>query len=162
MTYQLVELEELTGRKATIYSVLEEDEEDTVFEKFIIQYESNYQDEVDNILESLANIGQQFGARKQFFKTEEGKLGDLVCALFDNPDKHLRLYCVRFGATAIIIGGGGPKNTRTWQEDPNLSREAERMIQVSADIYQRIKDREIRWSPDGRELMGDLTFITYE
>ncbi len=162
MNYQLVELEDFTGNSATLYSILEADTEDTVFQKFIDQYDDGYTDEIDDILETLYNIGQRFGAREQFFKLKEGKPGDFVCALFDNPDRHLRLYCIRFGTTAIIVGGGGPKNTRTWEEDANLSREAKRMIQVSADIFQRIKDKEIQWSPDGRELMGDLTFTTYE
>ena len=162
MTYQLVEIEEFTGEFSVVYSVLEEDEEDTVFDEFIDRYDNDYGDEIADILETLDNIGHRFGAREQFFKLKEGKPGDLVCALFDNPDKHLRLYCVRFGTTAIIVGGGGPKTTQTWQEDPNLSREAKRMIQVSADILQRIKNREIQWSPDGGELTGDLTFTTHE
>ncbi len=162
MTYQLVEIEDFTGKFSVVYSVLEEDEEDTVFDKFVDRYDNDYGDEIEDILETLDNIGHQFGAREQFFKLKEGKPGDQVCALFDNPDKYLRLYCIRFGTTAIIIGGGGPKTTRTWQEDPNLSREAKRMIQVSADIFQRIKDKEIQWSLDGKELTGDLTFITYE
>lgn len=162
MNYQIVELEDFTGRKATIYSVLEEGEEDTLFDKFISQHDGNYEDEVDDILETLSNIGHRYGARSQFFKEKEGKPGDLVCALFDNPDRHLRLYCIRFGSTAIIIGGGGPKTTRTWQENSDLTREVERMKQVSGDIYQRIMDKEIQWSPDGTELIGDLTFTTYE
>ena len=163
MSYQLVEIDEFTGGRATIYSVLEEGEKDTtVFHKFISRYDNDYKDEIEDILVTLDDIGYEFGAREQFFKLKEGKPGDQVCALFDNPDKYLRLYCIRFGTTAIIIGGGGPKTTRTWQEDPNLSREAKRMIQVSADILQRIKDGEIQWSSDGRKLIGDLTFTTYE
>lgn len=34
------------------------------------------------------------GAAEHFFKLNEGKPGDGVCALFDSPDKKLRIYCI--------------------------------------------------------------------
>jgi hypothetical protein len=121
-----------------------------------------YKDELKNIAQRLYIIGNDVGAREQFFKIKEGKPGDLVCALYDEPDKHLRLYCIRFGSLAIIVGGGGPKNTRSWQDDSNLSQEVNKMIKVSKDIYQRILSKEIEWSSDGKELLGNLEFTDDE
>ncbi len=82
----------------------------------------------------------------------------MVCALYDEPDRDLRLYCIRNGNVAIILGGGGLKEVKAWQEDPKLSKEANAMIQVSEDIYQRIKEGDLRWSPDGKKLIGNLSF----
>jgi hypothetical protein len=50
VSYQLVEIEEFTGGRATIYSVLEEGEKDTtVFHKFISRYDNDYKDEIEDI-----------------------------------------------------------------------------------------------------------------
>lgn len=32
----------------------------------------------------------------------------------------LRLYCLRFSDQIVILGNGGVKNTRTYEEDPKL------------------------------------------
>ena len=162
MNYRIVELTDYSGEEATIYSIIEEGEQDTIFEKFIAANMAEYKDEIKNIAQRLYFIGNEVGAREQFFKTKEGKPGDLVSALYDEPDKHLRLYCVRFGSLAIIVGGGGAKSTRSWQEDENLSQEVKKMIKVSNDIYQRILSKEITWSSDGKELEGNLEFTDDE
>ena len=62
-----------------------------------------------NFLERIRTINEKTGARESFFKPNEGKPGDLVCALFDIPNSNLRLYCIRFGNSLIILGGGGEK-----------------------------------------------------
>jgi hypothetical protein len=162
VNYQIVELTDYSGEEATIYSIIEEGEQDTIFEKFIVANLAQYKDELKNIAQRLNIIGNDVGAREQFFKTKEGKPGDLVCALYDEPDKHLRLYCIRFGSVAIIVGGGGPKSTRSWQQDENLSQEVNKMIKVSNDIHQRILSKEIAWSSDGKELLGNLEFTDDE
>jgi hypothetical protein len=81
-------------------------------------------------------------------------------ALFDNPDKKLRLYTIRYGSTILILGGGGvkTKETRRWQDSPKLKAEAEMMIQISKEIFQRIKDKEIQFTKDGMEIYGNLNF----
>lgn len=50
----------------------------------------------------------------------EGKMNDDVCAL--SLDSHkLRLYCLRISDQILILGNGGIKETRTYQEDETLS-----------------------------------------
>lgn len=98
------------------------------------------------------------GARFQFFKEHEGKAGDMVCALFDLPEKKLRLYCIRLGSVVVIIGGGGEKKVQTLQDDDKLTAENYLLRHISAELYQRILDKDIKWSADGMELLGDLNF----
>ena len=76
------------------------------------------------------------------------------------PDSKLRLYCIRYGNVAVILGGGGekPKEMRAWQESDKLTEEASRMIEVSKAIMARLKSGEIEWSRDGMGLEGDLNF----
>ncbi len=161
MNYEIVQLDEFTSKKATIYSVLLEGEEQPLLYQFIETYYDDYKNEIEDIANTLEIIGHKRGAQENLFKLHEGKLGDGVVALFDEPERNLRLYAIRNGNSVLIIGGGGvkPKNIKAWQEDIILKAEAEKIIKISKEITQRIKDREIWYSEDGMELLGNLTFF---
>lgn len=159
MNYEIVELDELTGNAATIYSVILEGSEETLFDRFVLENQETYADEIRFIVNRIEQMGKNVGARHNFFKHDEGKPGDGVCALFDDPEKNLRLYCIRYGSVAIILGGGGlkPENIQAWQEDAKLSEEANCMIKISKDISERLKkDGDLSWSEDGKTLTGNL------
>ena len=83
---------------------------------------------------------------------------DLVCALYDNPDRKLRLYCIRYGMSLIIVGGGGPKEVRALQDDEKLTKENYTLRDVSDAILERMRDKDIKFSDDHQELEGDLKF----
>lgn len=106
----------------------------------------------------LQVIGQTTGARDKFFKHNEGKPGDGVCALYDEPNSKLRLYCIRYGNVAILLGSGGPKPSeiRKWQDDEKLTLEVQSMIEVSNDILKRLESGDLEWSKDGSQLIGNL------
>lgn len=158
VNYEIVELEEFTGKGATIYSVIMGNGADTLFDGFLRENVVAYKEEVKSIVGRLNQMGTTIGARAQFFKQEEGKPGDGVCALYDEPDSKLRLYCIRYGNVAIILGGGGPKakKIKAWQEDEKLEKEAKLMIRLSKDILNRIQAGDLEWSKDGRQLLGNL------
>jgi len=160
VNFEIIEIEELSGRAATIYTVLLSGSEQTVFDNFLEENKERFKNEIKFIVNRLYEIGHRVGAREGFFKPNEGKPGDGVCALYDLPDSKLRLYCIRYGNVAIILGGGGekPKSMRAWQESEKLSKEASRMIQVSEAITARLKSGDIEWSRDGSALEGDLNF----
>jgi hypothetical protein len=152
-------MDNLSGEGAAIYSVILEDHSITLFENFIQENIATHKKEVFNIVNRVKSIGE-IGARVNFFKEKEGKPGDLVCALYDDPDSNLRLYCIRYGTMTLLLGGGGykPKTIRALQQDPKLKEENELMRIVSNDILKRIKEGEIEWSKDGKELIGNLKF----
>ncbi|MBK7970266.1 MAG: hypothetical protein IPK08_15725 [Bacteroidetes bacterium] len=156
MKYELVELETLSGNCATIYAVIVDNEESTLFDQFLQGHLAIFSKEIEEIYQTVSIIGHETGARQDFFKEREGKPGDGVCALYDKENSSLRLYCIRYGTVAIVLGGGAvkPKATRAWQDDPKLKHQAELMIKISADIMKRIRDKEINWSRDGRHLIG--------
>ena len=160
MNYEIVELEEFSAKKAVIYSVLVEGDDFSLFDHFIIKHRHNFQSELKSIVDRLTVISDRTGAREGFFKLNEGVLGDGVCALYDEPDKDLRLYCIRLGSVAIILGGGGPKppGVRAWQDDPTLKAEAELMIKIARDVDKRFKEGDIEWSEDITYLSGNLKF----
>lgn len=160
MNYEIVELEEFSGTQATIYSIIVENDEVTLFDYFFDENKNKHKEELKFILNRLVEIGNRTGAREGFFKLNEGKPGDGVCALYDLPGSRLRLYCIRYGNTAILLGGGGPKphRIRSWQDDPKLTKEADIILRVSKEIMDRINDGEIKWSKDGSQLIGNLIF----
>lgn len=155
-----MELAEITGNEATIYSVIINNESKTLFEKFIEENVILYKDEILFLLDRLETIGHETGAREYFFKFKEGKPGDGVVALYDEPDSNLRLYCVRNGSQIVILGGGGykPKSIRTWQESEKLTSENNLLQKISNEITSRIKDKSIIYTPDGQKLEGELEF----
>ena len=163
MIFELVELKELSGPKTTIYSLYLEDETQTLFDKFLSDNINKYRQEVISVLDKMDKISFKFGAERMFFKENEGKLGDLVCALYDSPDSNLRLYCIRLGKTIIILGGGGYKSKliRALQEDPLLTKENLVMRKFSEILAKRLKERDIFWK-DEMTLDGNFIFDTDE
>lgn len=157
MKFEIVELAGLSGSKATIYSLMVDDDEATLFDHFIEQNDNLFPKEIDSIFETLQKIGERYGAARHFFKENEGKLGDLVCALYDQPHSNLRLYCIRLGNAVIILGGGGhkPKSIRTFQENSGLTDANYLLRKFSKLLYEKIREGEIYWEND-TELAGNL------
>lgn len=58
------------------------------------------------------------GALERFFRPE-GKMRDSVVALPVLRSK-LRLYCLRLSDRILVLGNGGVKNSRTYEEDDSL------------------------------------------
>ena len=163
MKFEIVELENLSGSKATFYSVLVDDNSETLFEKFYEENKITFREELRSIVKTLDTIALDNGARRSYFKENEGKLGDLVCALYDTPKSNLRLYCIRLGNTVIILGGGGQKikTIRALQEDVKLTEENYLMRKLSELLYKKIKEGEIYWQ-DEMTLSGNLIIDTDE
>lgn len=156
--YKLVKEKKLSGNKTSIYSVFLLDEEKTMLDRFINENKFSFKSELKDIINRIKIIGHKTGAREQFFKLNEGEPGDGVCALYDHPGKNLRLYCIRYGKTLIILGGGGEKTTQTLQEDSKLKEENYFLRQIAKDIRKRMQEDEIEFSEDYTDLLGNLDF----
>jgi hypothetical protein len=156
VNYKIVKLQKYSGDECSVYTILLE-EGSTLFRKFVDENSHHFKNEILDIVKQIRSIAHKTGARVQFFKTDEGIPGDGVCALYDEEGK-LRLYCIRFGHNLIILGGGGQKNVRSWQDDPKLSAEASLMIRISKDITRKLKEKDIRFGDEGYDLYGNLNF----
>lgn len=158
MSFKLVKLEQLSGNKASVYSIYFIEEKKTSFEIFLNENKSLFLNELNDILFRLKTIGHKTGARIQFFKPYEGKPGDLVCALYDDLDKKLRLYCIRYGSLLLIVGGGGPKKVPKLQDDKKLTKENYFLRELSDLIKERMDNGEIQLSDDNMHFEGNLEF----
>lgn len=69
------------------------------------------------IVQILDKIADE-GALERFFRNE-GNMRDSVVALPVLRSKH-RLYCLRLFDRILVLGNGGVKNSRTYEEDDSL------------------------------------------
>lgn len=107
------------SEKVSLYSISFEMDGTTEFEKFVAEFEMNatYNRDYQRIIAALQAI-LRIGALERFFRPEGG-MNDSVQALPIESGK-LRLYCLRLSDQIVILGNGGVKNTRTYEEDPKL------------------------------------------
>lgn len=67
MKCRLVKLEKLSGKQASIYSIVINDEHETLLDKFTEEHVISFKDETIDILKRLKTIGHRTGARAHFF-----------------------------------------------------------------------------------------------
>lgn len=160
MNFELIKIQTLSGSETSIYTVRLQGQQDTLFNLFLAKYMASHSAAIQKIVARLHTIGKVEGAREQYFKLKEGRPGDLVCALYDDPEAELRLYGIRYGKETIIIGSGGykPPEIKAWQDDLTLKTHAEEMIGVSAAIYKRMSERYLEWDYKHMNFEGDHDF----
>ena len=163
MNYEIVEMQPYSGSEAKIYSLIPIGEEETLFEKFVDENKAGFKDEIIDILKRIKQIGHTTGARESYFKHEGDnefvrKYGKYVWALYDDEERKLRLYCIRFANVAIILGGGGykDKSVMKWQDDEKLSEEVRKVMTYAECILKQLDEGDLYWSKDRTELEGNL------
>lgn len=104
----------------SLYSICFDGCEYSEFERFLIAFKDNatLNKDFQTILFALSKIIDH-GALERFFRLE-GRINDNLCAL-SIDSRQLRLYCLRISDKILIVGNGGEKHTRTYQEDEILS-----------------------------------------
>ena len=156
---ELVELEEFDPAMGHIYSVTVDDSDETLYDLFLEENKADYRLELAEIITKLKTMSSKTGFTDNYFKLNEGTLGDGVCAITDLKGK-LRLYCIRFGNILLVLGGGGPKSKliRALQEDPKLLIENNNVRLISAAMAKAIREKELRIEEDG-SIVGNETIV---
>jgi hypothetical protein len=107
------------GENCTLYTIQFLRDIDSEFEKFIAKFkhDAEYIEDYSKIAAFITRIART-GAHERYFRPE-GKMSDSVVAL---PIEHskLRLYCLRLSDKILILGNGGIKSTRKYEEDDTL------------------------------------------
>lgn len=108
------------AKNCTLYTIQFLTENESEFEQFY----NKFKDDVELNPDLMCIVGflgriADFGALERFFRPE-GKMSDHVVALPVVPSK-LRLYCLRLSDKILILGNGGVKKTKTYEEDDELS-----------------------------------------
>lgn len=104
----------------SLYSICFNGNDLSEYEDFLMKFRDNstLNQDFQRILLALEKIIDR-RALERFFRIE-GKMNDRVSALSIDSRK-LRLYCLRISDQILIVGNGGVKTTRTYQEDETLS-----------------------------------------
>lgn len=103
-----------------IYSIQFLSEDESEFERFYNKFKDDavYNPDLVKIVAFINKIAEK-GALERYFRPE-GKISNRVVALPVTSSK-LRLYCLRLSDKILILGNGGIKSTRTYNEDDSLS-----------------------------------------
>ena len=88
MKCRLKKIPHLSGNKASVYSVIIDQCQDTLFEVFLKENAELHMNELTNILLRIKTMGQKVGIIDDFLKIHEGRYGDGVCALYDVPNSN--------------------------------------------------------------------------
>lgn len=107
------------AKSCTLYTIQFLADNESEFEKFYNRFKDDLEFNPDlmRIVGFLGKIAD-FGALERFFRPE-GKMSDHVVALPVVRSK-LRLYCLRLSDKILILGNGGVKKTKTYDEDDEL------------------------------------------
>lgn len=142
------------GSKTSFYTIHFEGEQYAEAERFIMTYQNDFREDVQLIVRAIDRVANKRGA----FPTEFRDEGKSAAALPLETSK-LRLYCLRISRLTAVLGYGGVKRTRTYQEDPELYKcvkvleELDRLVQMlhrEADQPVDIDDfvRQLKYSDD--------------
>lgn len=104
----------------SLYSICFDGNDISEYEAFLQRFKDDAQlnEDYKKIILALEKI-VAVGAFERFFRPE-GKMTDHVAALSIDSRK-LRLYCLRISDQILIVGNGGVKTTRTYEESTELS-----------------------------------------
>lgn len=107
------------GNKCTLYSIQFTSEDNSEYERFYAKFieDAKLNRDLLRIVQIVDKIADE-GAFERLFRPE-GKMKDSVVALPVISSK-LRLYCLRLSNGILVLGNGGVKNSRTYQEDDSL------------------------------------------
>jgi hypothetical protein len=106
-------------KNCTLYTIQFLTEDKGEYLRFYNKFkdDATYNDDLARIAKFVESIAD-LGALERFFRPE-GKMSDRVCALPVVKSK-LRLYCLRLSNSILILGNGGIKKSRTYNEDDEL------------------------------------------
>ncbi len=104
-----------------LFTIRFEGDSVTEFEKFANKFkdDAKRQTDLQMILNALNKMLENGATLERYFRPE-GKMRDNVVAL-PTFRTSLRLYCLRMSDSVLIVGNGGEKNTKTYEESAELN-----------------------------------------
>ncbi len=126
------------SESCTMYTIQFMSDDMSEFEKFISKFRADA--ELNPDCQAIMRFIEQIlsnGALERYFR-REGKMADSVVALPVLKSK-LRLYCLRLSDKILILGNGGVKNSRTYQEDDTLKGYV-----IDLQKFERLLKQEVR------------------
>lgn len=161
--YSLVRISAASGDFCSIYTIKYIDDNGksrSILEHFQNKCIAEHMVEYNEIVAQLKVMGNETGALEESFEFGQDR-DRKICYLTDNRGV-LRLYCIWYRETLILVGTGGEKGNiavAARQDAPDADYGANKVIQISKQIDERIRNGEIWISKDGLFLEGNLNFL---
>ena len=129
----------------TIYTIQYLSEDESEFERFYSKFkeDTEYSPDLMRIVAFIDKIADR-GALERFFRPE-GKYNDGVCALPVVSSK-LRLYCLRLSDKILVLGNGGVKKTKTYNEDDTLKGYVITLQRFEQLLNEGVKEGTVRFT----------------
>lgn len=143
--------------EVTFYTFRFQEDEFTETDKFILNFidKEEFEEDLGIITKMIEKIGKS-GAEKRHFRNV-GKMRDDVASLPEYLySSKLRLYVIHVSKNIVIIGNGGYKTTKTYNEDPFLDECVSLLQTIDFKIKTNIKYN--RLSIINHKLVGNLSY----
>ena len=129
--------------KVGLYSICFDGNDLTEYEKFVQKFinDATLNEDFRKIFRAINRIVAN-GALERYFRPE-GRMKDNLAAL-SIDSKVLRLYCLRISDQILIVGTGGAKTTRTYEESEELSGYVMDLQKFDALLEQELKSGNIK------------------
>ena len=129
--------------KVGLYSICFDGNDLTEYEKFVQKFinDATLNEDFRKIFRAINRIVAN-GALERYFRPE-GRMKDNLAAL-SIDSKVLRLYCLRISDQILIVGNGGAKTTRTYEESEELSGYVMDLQKFDALLEQELKSGNIK------------------
>lgn len=145
--------------RVNFYSILYNGETETEFEKFLLEYKDSHPKDIGTIMYRMERITQD-GVFERHFRYA-GRVKDRTVELPSHFDtSNLRLYCLCISPQILILGNGGVKRTRTYNEDLHLNSCVEALKKIDFVINKKEGFGSI--SINGKTLVGNLSLYITE
>lgn len=144
-------------KKVAYYSVVINDNKESLFESFINCHENTEKEKLNHILEWIKFIGDKYGAQPHYFRPE-AETADTSALPPKGKDRKphytecgrtkansLRLYCLRANNNVVFLFSGGIKTKQTAQECPNVKSHFKLANQLTKAIDEAFKNKDIEW-----------------
>lgn len=152
-----------TFRKVRYYTVRIEGSDRTLWEQFLDAHEDvRFEDDLRILRSAMQRIGEYTGAQPKFFRFEGERGGD-ASALPSRPrflegqSTDLRLYCLRYSASVVILFCGAMKTADTPQACDQVRPHFRQANQITLAIQDAVRKGDLREGSPG-ELLFDEDF----
>ena len=138
--------------KSSFYAIKLLDKPFSEAEEFFEKYIDVENGKIDIIYSNIERMTKR-GIFEGFFNDKESKIEDNISCIRVGD---IRLYCLRYGKVAVVLGGGDYKHVRSYQDSDELYDHVKLLQKACKQIDKRIEDKEIKITNNSIE--GNLNF----
>ena len=141
-----------------LFTICYESKDESEFENFINRFkdDATCKEDLHVILTAIQRMLDVSGFIERRFRPE-GKMKDCVCAIPVTTSK-LRLYCLRISDSILIVGNGGRKQTKTYEESDELNGYVIKLQKLDALIKAELKQGSLTINGTMLDGINDKTF----